>query len=120
MKKTFNVICKAEDIKGLVIGKEYKAIATLQERKGVSATLLTVVYPQASVPRPVPRKEVARTPLWVATEKNGTLRITSRPMVAENTLRGLEYQRIELHRELEMLFESLESQCTSLAKINVA
>ncbi len=116
--KIFTLTCKAGCAEGLDMGKEYKAKLTLVHKNTQNATFEVQVNPDQKTERATPREEVARTPLWLCTAKDGNLLIKSQKIVAETTAEKITAQRNELHTQLDLLYANImASQCTALAKL---
>ncbi len=116
--KNFTLTCKAGYAEGLEMGKEYKAKLTLVHKNQKDATFEVQVNPDQKTERATPRTEIARTPIWLCTEKDGNLLIKSQKIVAETTADKITAQREELHAQLDLLYAGIMSQqCTALAKL---
>ncbi len=117
-RKIFTLTCKAGYAEGLDMGKEYKAKLTLVQKNKQNATFEVQVNPDQKTERAAPREEIARTPLWLCTEKDGNLLIKSSKLVAETTADKITAQCKELHTQLDLLYATImASQCTALARL---
>ncbi len=117
-KKCFTLTCKAGYAEGLAMGKEYKAKLTLVNKNKSDATFEVQVNPDQKTERAAPREEIARTPIWLCTEKDGNLLIKSQKLIAETTADKITAQCKELHTQLDLLYAGIMArQCTALAKL---
>ncbi len=106
-RKIFTVVCKADYVEGLEVGREYNAKLSVVKMNSKQATLELKVNPDQKTERATPRKEVAKTALWRCTEKEGNLIIQSQRLTHERERERIILQGEQLHDELNTIYSTL-------------